>query len=355
MTNRTGIIVVAVVLTVAILVAVFFWRVNRSLNRATGPAAATTDHSYMPAPAAQAVPPLPPPSGNQLPGGAYDPTDPRWAWWNEQRQIDRSFEWKMPISFYGVVLDESGNPVEGAQMRFQWNDASAAGTSYAETLSDARGRFSLGGVNGKVLEVNVAKKGYRALENRTDLEYAAFFEKNYHRPDPDDPVVFRIRKIGAPELLITRQTLYGVKPDGTAHYIDLTTGAKKAGEPAAGDIAVRITQAVAATQPFDWSLVLEGVGSAGLVEAEDKAMFEAPEGGYQTTLRYDMNAADPRWRSQLQKTFFVKSGDGKLHARITADVMAKYNEQSAIDLRVLVNPSGSRNLEPPVTTNSSAP
>ncbi|MDQ3566316.1 MAG: hypothetical protein M3436_20315, partial [Pseudomonadota bacterium] len=114
-----------------------------------------------------------------------------------------------------------------------------------------------------------------------------------------------------------------------------------------------ITRATTVTQPFDWAVVFEGVGSARLIEAEDKAQFEAPEEGYQSTLRYHMDATDPRWRSQLQKTFFVQSRDGKLYARVNADVLVKYNDQAAIDVRVYVNPSGSRNLEPGVTAQAS--
>ncbi|MDQ3566314.1 MAG: carboxypeptidase-like regulatory domain-containing protein [Pseudomonadota bacterium] len=263
--NRPAIVAGAIFLIVAVLLALFFRGMNRSLNRATGPAAERSTSSYMRAPAAASVRSALPAPGAQQPGGPYEPTDLRWQWWNEQRRIDPTFEWKMPISFYGVVIDESGNPVEAARVRFQWNDASPAGTAYAETASDARGRFSLGGVHGKVLQVKVTKEGYRALKHRTDFEYAAFFERNYHRPEPDNPVIFRLRKMGVPEQLITRQTLYGVKPDGTRNYINLMTGAKKAGDPPVGDLAVSITRATTVTQPFDWAVVFEGVGSARLM------------------------------------------------------------------------------------------
>src|SRR5580658_6921606 len=41
----------------------------------------------------------------QQPGGPYEPRDPRWQWWNENIRRDPTFQWKMPIDFYGKVVD----------------------------------------------------------------------------------------------------------------------------------------------------------------------------------------------------------------------------------------------------------
>src|SRR5688500_205816 len=32
----------------------------------------------------------------------------------EQRRVDKLFDWKQPIDFYGKVIDENGQPIEGA-------------------------------------------------------------------------------------------------------------------------------------------------------------------------------------------------------------------------------------------------
>jgi hypothetical protein len=44
-------------------------------------------------------------------------TDPKWIWWNEQSARDPQFEWKMPISFYGKVVDESEHPLPKQPLR----------------------------------------------------------------------------------------------------------------------------------------------------------------------------------------------------------------------------------------------
>lgn len=302
---------------------------------------------------------LPSPSqdvAKQIPGGPYESRDPRWLWWNQMRKEDPEFEWKMPINFYGKVVDQDGRPVSGAKIKFQWNDISATGTSASETTSDGGGLFSLVNVKGKVLGVDVEKGGYYTDRQRSrfDFEYAAFFDKKFYQPDADNPVLFRLKKKGTPEPLITRQTLYGFKIDGTPHYFDLRTGTKRVGGDPTGDIAVRIVRPANHGQHFDWSLVLEGVGGAGLIESSDELAFEAPVEGYEPKLEYEMKADEPGWRAQVQKSFFVRNRDGKLYALLKADVMAIYNEQAAIDVEVYVNPVGSRNLEPGVTAQTSA-
>src|SRR4051812_42998709 len=52
----------------------------------------------------------------QLPGGPYEASDPRWADVNAKDKIDRIWEWKKPINFYGRVVDQDDNPIAGAMV-----------------------------------------------------------------------------------------------------------------------------------------------------------------------------------------------------------------------------------------------
>ena len=169
-------------------------------------------------------------------------TDPKWIWWNEQMERDRNFEWKMPISFYGKVVDQDDQPVEGAKVVLQWTDMSAKGTSERTIFTDSAGRFQLTGVSGKRLGVTqVFKDGYyRANKGmQTSFEYAAFFEPDYHQPDANNPVVFRLRKAGeVPSELMVRESLIGLPANGAAQTIDLRTGNKVA----AGDVRLSVTR-----------------------------------------------------------------------------------------------------------------
>jgi hypothetical protein len=271
-------------------------------------------------------------------------TDPKWIWWNEQSARDPQFEWKMPISFYGKVVDESDHPVAEATASLIWTDMSAQGTSKAKSVSDLRGLFSLEGVQGKRLQVRVNKDGYYSNpQNPFTFEYAAFFEPNYHKPDRDKPVIFRLRKKGdVSKELIVRESLIGITPNGSLHYIDLRTAQKASN----GDIAISITRAARRDAgKYDWSLTIEGVNGAGLIESNEEFMFEAPEEGYLAHYKYRFDVNSPDWQNQLRRNYFVRSGDGSVYARIEVKAMPKYQDSAAVRVRFFVNPTGSRNLE----------
>lgn len=279
----------------------------------------------------------------------FNKNDPRWAEWERRKKEDRNWEWKMPINFYGKVIDENNQPVEGAIIKLQWNDTSVKGTSYGNTKSDADGLFSLTGEEGKLLQIQVSKEGYYGYRNEriASFEYAAFFDPQYHIPDPNNPVVFHLRKKGEPAELIYRDILYGIKIDGTPHYIDLVSGQKFIGSNPTGDLMVQIIRVADNTNPkkFDWSAILQGVGDGGLIETNSEFMFEAPVEGYQTKIEYRKEISDPEWKREIEKNFYIRSRNGKVYARIEANIIPKYQNSASIRIKSYVNPNGSRNLE----------
>jgi len=95
-----------------------------------------------------------------LTSGLSPDSDTNYAkFYLEHRAIDRLFDWQRPINFFGKVLDEQAQPIEGAQVHFVWNDISEKGSSEVNTMSDAQGMFSLTGIKGKGLSVSITKKG----------------------------------------------------------------------------------------------------------------------------------------------------------------------------------------------------
>lgn len=271
-------------------------------------------------------------------------TDPKWIWWNEQSARDPEFEWKMPIRFYGKVVDENDRPVAGAMAFFIWTDMSPRGSSTAKSVSDGSGFFSLEGVRGKRLQVRVSKTGYYSNpNNQFSFEYAAFFEKNYHNPNRKMPIIFRLRKIGKiSKDLLVRESLIGINPDGTEQSIDLRTGGK--GFP--GDVKISITRGNSkGGRRYDWSVDITGVNGAGLIESNDPFMFEAPSEGYLEQYHYQFEASSPDWQSQLRKKYYVRSEVGKVYASLEIKFMPKYQKGAAVRVRFFVNPTGSRNLE----------
>ena len=81
----------------------------------------------------------------------------------EESRLDRQWPWKQSIDFYGKVVDERGQAVEGAAVEMSWmswNDLSEERTSKTNMLSYSSGLFALEGQQGKLLSVSVSKAGY---------------------------------------------------------------------------------------------------------------------------------------------------------------------------------------------------
>ena len=108
-------------------------------------------------------------------------------------------EWRTPIEFYGKVVDEAENPVAEAKVNFSCNDLSATGTSYYKAQSDEQGRFSIGGIKGKLLTARVSKEGFYSSKRDNDSFYYAGQNVNF-APDQNNPIVFHLRKKGAQKI-----------------------------------------------------------------------------------------------------------------------------------------------------------
>jgi hypothetical protein len=279
-----------------------------------------------------------PASMRQQPGSPYEPLDPRWEERRRLRKEDPQYEWKTPIEFYGRVLDQNKQPIPGVEVDMSWTDMSPKGTSAVTATTDAEGKFSITGIQGKNLGIrSLSKDGYLEARksNPHSFEYAGFWEPTYHVPDPANPVIFHMLKKGPSEPMIHRgPTLLGARNDGTPTSFDLITGRRAAA--GSGDIAVPITRGPKTSNRFDWRATVVGRGGTGLIESNDEFMVMAPADGYQ-----------PQWTFGQKATakFYVKTGDGK-YARVEMRIIPEYNETAAVDLTLYLNPTpGSRNLE----------
>lgn len=278
----------------------------------------------------------------QKPGGTYEATDPRWEIVRAKDKIDRNWEWKMPINFYGRVVDENGHPIPAVKVDFSWTDLSQAGSSTSIVLSDPDGAFSLEGKTGRSLQVDVSKDGYYKPKNERlkSFDYAGFWEANYHGPDRTNPVVFRLLKKGQGEPLSAGEIRPIVPPDGTPVRFDLLNGALLSSDGQLEIAAVTNTEKYP-PRLFNWQASI-AVQDGGLLEHELEFPFEAPEEGYVPKIQFQMSADAPDWRRSIEKSYFVRFGTPPKYGRIRV----RFNGASQkVSLHYAVNPNGSRNLE----------
>jgi hypothetical protein len=250
-----------------------------------------------------------------------------------------------PIRFYGKVVDQNGNPVSDAKIVVSPAQHPFGKDPEYERRSDADGLFSIDGTHGAVLQVTVLKEGYYSLpESWGDFTYAgpsSGNEKPAH-PDPNDPAIFVLRKMGQTEPLIVfhnRQVI--ASKTGEPVTVDLKSGAKNA----ASDFNVQVQTWVNETpgRHFDWRYAVS-VPNGGLQpRTGGEFQFEAPTDGYSPSDEVATSGTAIPWTSEASGDYFVTFNNGE-YARISFKLYA--GGGNFFDLTSYLNPvPGHRNLE----------
>lgn len=257
--------------------------------------------------------------------------DPRWTVARIRRQTDKKWEWRMPIEFYGKVVDESNQPIPYAQIKFVWNDLSEKGSSRSETQTNIEGLFELRGKVGKGLSVYVFKNGYKNyLSNPSSFEFAGFWEKNFYQADPNNPVVFRLRKTdNSQPLIYIEKEINNIALNIPVDINVYNNSACKYVLLGNGDGSV------------PWSAQIIGE-NCSLFPTSEEFIVEAPLTGYTTAFVLTHSTSKPpTWQGYEGGAFYLKVGE--LYGRIEFETLPS---RDWVNVRVWINPfPGSRNLE----------
>ncbi len=264
-------------------------------------------------------------------GRATDLHDPRWKVFLDRSKADRAWQGKMPIDFFGKVIDLEGHPIGGATINFVWTDLSATGSSQSTTKSDVDGLFSLRGARGKNLGVEVTKEGYnKPKQDRYGFEYASFSDEEFYQPNPATPVIFRLRKKQPAAPLIYQKQELKISIGATSE-VTLDTGTK---------LQIDLIANPRSGQGL-WSMRVS-VLNGGLQPTAEEFPFSAPLYKYQASLVLDDNTPKPpTWESLYQGgSFYLKAGSN--YGRIEVQMISG---KDWMRIKSWINPSGSQNLE----------
>jgi hypothetical protein len=255
--------------------------------------------------------------------------------------------WQTPINFYGKVVDENTNPVEGASISFHWVESPMKDApNVFETKSDDAGLFSLERQRGPTLEVSVSKDGYyTSRKDRTGFSYGNLAPGKFS-PSIFDPVIFHLHKKGQGADLVTSQ--YGIRTDfpvlvsrdGNPVNIDLLQ--RKI--DASADLQISQVKPDSAhwNSATNWSFHMK-LSDGGFIETDDAFLFTAPETGYQSTVDLDFTKGEDNWTTQFTKTYYVVFGQPQRYGWLQVD--ANMSQQTIV-LKYAINPAGAQNLEP---------
>ena len=253
----------------------------------------------------------------------------------------------VPVNFYGMVVDQNNQPIPSVRIvmnvrHSEYSTSQGISSTYpkTDTQTDFSGRFSWTGETGDEISVeSVTKNGY--LLSPKAPHYFAASSSTYA-----DPAIFKMWKETAKEPLIGGSHVFGIVPDGRIYTLDLISGKKLEGA-ADGDLQVSVVRpsGVEQTSKYQWSFMIAGIGG-GLLETDDEFMYLAPESGYEPKIELQFNPNDSTWTQFVKKQFFIQTRNGKVYGRIQLQVDALYNNDSAVEINYVVNPNGSRNLQP---------
>ena len=264
-----------------------------------------------------------------------------------------------PISFWGKVVDQEGRSLAGVNVRYSVRKMAVPASGFPDYRSEfydlttgGDGAFTITGKNGDSLSIEaITKKGYQP-SSREQRSFAYAQAPTVFTPDAQHPVVLTMMKAGGAVQLKRFTGRIGVPYNGTAVAFDPLTGRRGSGSLKISVLRVPSSGAVP-TRDYPWTLTVK-IEGGGIVPVEPSAGYEAPEAGYEPQVTYEMKAGVD-WKSGAQREYYFKTAEN-LYGRLSVTLTLRNDEPDAfVSLSGAVNPTGSRNLEPSITAQASAP
>lgn len=252
------------------------------------------------------------------------------------------------ISFQGKVIDQNGSPVSNAAIGFSLLNSFNSSGSNGEVVADEDGHFTITGVKGAVLGVNVKKQGYYQIHNVSNQRFAySVGPDGYTKlpPTAESPAIFVLHKKGLTEPLIhVSSKQYKLPPDGTPTDVNLEQG--RTTSSGKGHITFECLVDDKNRNErgnYDWKFSIS-IPKGGLIERKGDFNFIAPESGYASQIEINMPASlGDKWNWQVEKDFFIKLADGRF-ARVHTEIYGRLRIN--LYMEIFLNPvPGNRNLE----------
>lgn len=250
------------------------------------------------------------------------------------------------IDFFGHIVDQDGNGVEGVMINYRVHKAGDYLESEViknidekmQTLSNVNGRFEIKGAKGLTLSIGpLAKNGYRdGSKNPRSFGFKSTPE--LHQADPQKPIEFVVVRMDVSKTIeIYDNRLSFVWNQGD---VRIFLGGKL------GNIVFSPTRAWETNQlrDFDWKIKVR-MENAELSSLGDDSAEIAPKEGYQSTFEYGASKGDAKWRGGVQARYAFKTSEG-LYGSIRFNLYPEREDLKVNgSLVVRLNETGARNLD----------
>ena len=294
------------------------------------------------------------------------------------------FQVNRPIEFYARVVDQAGHPVPDVRVElhlFRQNEdlieekfpnVDIGGIQAFSTnvlYSDAKGWIQLNGITGHILTVwTLTRDGYESAHpdgNYGGIEYKTNAVVNVagrdevvemgcntssgditmDALDPDKGHTFYLWKKGETEKLVQADFGYLIKRDMPEQAVSLFPVAK--GLAPYPDLIIKTSfvhpEITEGDRAYDRWIIIEAGPDAGIQETPMTYPYLAPQDGYGREFKF-MYKLGSRESEGWTRRFHVKARNGKLFAAMT--IQFSSDSGLTLDVKTVINPTGSRNLEP---------
>ena len=310
--------------------------------------------------------------------------------------------WNHPIKSYGLVLDQNDDPVPGVIVTahigsvnpimdtisyvtfspmFIWQRA-------VHRHTNKEGRFKITGYYGNSLNIqNISSKNNKYEYNRfagtknieTNPKY-----RDYIKPDPKNPIIYRMRKLGETTFILNGQirditaSFDANRPQNSIAYFDIFQRTQLnqkeletmywRGVPIARDLKISAKW----EEPYNrWAITFAAGTEKGGIQISNKILYMAPETGYKPEVTFYVYFQEDKSINHVyieefpsepfepeeyldgyrggRYYFYLKSRDSEIYSRIKMELDSTFYSKSKLELwrmKITTNPyAGERCLD----------
>lgn len=260
---------------------------------------------------------------------------------NKQKQAmtNEVLQWRTPLLYYGMVVDESNQPISGVQVSYGGNSVNESLTEATRNegvvTTDERGIFKIDGLYGIGLMFQLSHPNYYPYpDNSTGFDVRSRPRDGVVEDSEAHARIFRMHSKGHPVPLIFRSGGFHAPNDGSIASFPLRGNTHA---EILGQLQVQGWNNLRSdTNSYDWKVQIT-IPEGGMVESTNYFEFLAPEEGYSDSDTLEVSGSE-----SVRKTYFLKLPAGY--------ILFKLNVIMGKDMFVTgdydFNPDGSRNLEP---------
>jgi len=263
-----------------------------------------------------------------------------------------------PVEFHGKVIDQQGQPVEGAKLKLNLSiytesiikalgEKDAVQNESIHLLTDNAGRFSLSGKRGSTLRLEAVERedylwldpGLGSFEFRRDIP-----QQNRPYADPTKGITFQMWRKGVTEPVIQVHQRVRLLENKTDYPVNIFGATPDGVAQPTVDLLIRTPLAAPddPNRPYDRWIILQAPGG-GIQETQDVYPYAAPMAGYEKEWRKLYQPGGPRPDSEgWSRNYYLRTRSGRVYAGLTIRFAPG---ETAFVIDGILNPHGSRNLE----------